>query len=422
MKKRRFKYTAITEVVILLGLSVLPRISEAQSMGAPLRATTPEPDAPITSGRQQALRLFRAITGITVGIDDARLKQMEPLIATGKAREAAKIATADPAFYDVRLQQMAAKMSGREETIQEDLNDFTATFVGAVRDGLDARQLLTGNFIYRADVTKVSSLGYLAPADDTKSLVYSNDHYGDFQSQNLSLYTFLTRQNAQYVESSAVVVVLPDPAGLITTRAFLSSHAEGGTNRRLVNYAFREFMCVEMSEWRDATRPDDFVGRDVDRFPGGSNPLYQTSCRGCHAQLDAFRGAFAQVNFYSNSAGYGANVSRKFASNADIYPEGYVTTNDTFANYATGAVNMDRFGWRSATTGKGMNAFGTMLANSKGFSRCMTKRFYSAICRRAPTTQEEASIRLMADQFETTYRLKDLAEIVAIHPSCLADR
>ena len=33
------------------------------------------------------------------------------------------------------------------------LDDFQATFIGATRDDLDARTLLTGNYLYRAPAT-----------------------------------------------------------------------------------------------------------------------------------------------------------------------------------------------------------------------------------------------------------------------------
>src|SRR5690349_5103564 len=117
-------------------------VSTAMVMGliAPAQAADD-----ISVARRRASDLFLAVTGLRVSVDDARILKMEQLILQNKERDAVKIATSDAAFYDVRLQNMAKKMSTREETISAPLSDFVATFVGVIRDDIDARELLTGN-------------------------------------------------------------------------------------------------------------------------------------------------------------------------------------------------------------------------------------------------------------------------------------
>ncbi len=389
-----------------------------------LSSTTPEPDAPITDARKRALKLFEAVTGIPVPIDDQRLKEMEPLVAAGKDREAVKLAVRDPLFFDIRLRDMARKMSVRDESIRAPISDFVATIVGAARDGLDARELLTGNFTYQADTTKtMSGTTALVRAADFTNSVTSNNHYDDIQNANLSLFAVLKKVDGQVVTSgngATTTVPNPDPAGLITTRAFMLAHATAGTNRRLVEHSFRQFMCVSMEEWMDGGRPDDMVGRDVDRFPGGSNEKYQVSCKSCHGQMDGFRQAFAYVDFNDNKiVMIPGTVTSKMASNRNVFPEGFETKSNAWVNYATEGKNADRLVLTAANRGTGIKEFGNLLAQSKGFSRCLTKRFFTSMCKRLPASSEESLVRSLANEFEQTYKLIDLAELVVSSPACV---
>ena len=190
----------------------------------------------------------------------------------------------------------------------------------------------------------------------------------------------------------------------------------------MVEYAFREFMCTPIADWKDATRPDDMVGRDVDRFAGGGNSRYQTTCKACHTQLDSFRTAFAYLDFNGGVTYSAPTVAGKLNRNAGTFPSGFVTTNDRFVNNAQGPLIVDKFGWRGTSTGRGMNEFGQMLASSKGFSRCMVRRLFTEICKREASVDEEEIVRSLADRFEGTYKIKDLAEMIAVHPMCLEKR
>ncbi len=423
------KIGKIGMVLPVAAASLLSTGSVAQVAGSPAKMTLgsamPDPNGEITADRQRAYRLFKAITGIAIAIDDSRLAQMESLIAAGNEKGAAAIATSDPSFYDVQLRDLARKMSVREESVTAPLSDFVATFVGVARDGLDARELLSGNFIYRADIAKVLVNGQGQPEvrnDTLADIVNSNNHYADLQARSYSLYSVLVRENGQqYSNDGETLQPMTDAAGLITTRQWIREHADAGTNRRLVEFSFRQFMCAPMEAWMDASRPDDFVGRDVDRFPGGSHEKYQVTCKACHTQMDAFRQAFAYVNFAGGRTRLTpGQVVGKMNRNSNMFPSGYSTTNDRWVNYATAPRNADQFGWRGPASGSGMADFGRLLANSKGFSRCMTKRVFASICKRAPGPAEEAAIRVIADQFEGDYKLKGLAETVAVSPICIS--
>lgn len=407
-----------------LALAV-PQFAQGQSEPIFITAArvVPEPNAAISAQRTQAHKLFRAITGVSLPIDDSRLKTMEGLIAGNKLREAAKVATNDALFYQNKVRDMAAKMATRDESYRVNLNDFIATFVGVVRDSdsTSAKELLTGNFTYQADTALLTAAGETAIRMADDDLIQSNNHYDDIRTRGYSLKAVLKRVNTQRVLVNNTIGDMPDPAGLLTTRGFMQAHADAGTNRRLVEYSFREFMCAPITDWADGTMPDDRVGRDVDRMPGGSANKYLTQCKNCHTGMDALRGAFARVDWVNNNRiRYSpAAVVGKMNRNADQYPQGFATANDSFVNYSTSGKNKDAFGWRNTLSGTGMASFGRMLADSQGFSRCMVKRVFESVCKRAPAEVETSAVRSIADDFERdSYHMRNLFEVVALRPEC----
>ena len=375
----------------------------------------------ISANRQRASQLFTNITGKFASIDDPKVVQMEALLTSGRSeREAAKIATADSNFVDIRMLNFGRKLWSTTESYDAITNnDFIATTVGVARDNVDVRELLTGNYYYEYDISNLNDQEQGRFGTVIREGQPNNAHYESAIRLGYSATEKLIRTTPHMVFRG---VTNPDAGGLLSTRAFVVEHATGGTNRRLVEYTFRSFMCVEMQDWMDATRPDDRVGRDVDRFAGGSTERYQTTCKGCHAQMDAFRPAFAfvGVNSRTPTVSTDGRVTRSLANNATIFPQGYPVNDAKWKNYATSAVNSDRFGWRgSVTEGEGLKAFGILIGNSRGFSRCMVRRMFAEICKRDPSAFEENAVRTMADQFEATYKFRDLAEIVATNAICL---
>jgi hypothetical protein len=398
-------------------------------------AVMPEPATEITAHRSRARKLFKALTGVALPIDDKRLKEMETKIAGAKEADAVKVATADPLFYRVRVSEFAKKMSNHQETVRVPLNDFTATIIGVVRDSdtTSAKELLTGNFFYRGKT------GYGLPMVEMTDFINSNNHYADIETKGLDPALVLERVNGQRtVANNARTTVInhPDPAGLLTSRSFMEAHAVAGTNRRLIEYAFRQFMCKAITDWADNSAPDDHVGRDIDRLPGGSNVKFQTTCKSCHGQMDALRPAFAKVDFIRDVAGgvtravyvtdtssspSEANVASKFARNSNVFPQGYAVKDTKFVNYATEGANHDGFGWRGSMQGQGLKEFGAMVAESQGFSRCLVRRVFASVCRRDPTLLEEPIVRRIADDFEQKgYHLRGLFETVSLRPECLS--
>jgi hypothetical protein len=383
----------------------------------------------------EAKKLLERISGTKVPADDPRLQQMIAAASAGDWAGAAAIATSDPNFLNVTVKQMAQKMSTREESIQTQFNDFSAFLMGVVRDETDARKLLTGDFYYRADPDKIPA-GVNIRSDLQLDFVQNNNHYADLDKVGLDIGGLLKKENGQMLlqTSTNTMVYNPDPAGLLTTRAFMGSHAVAGTNRRPVEYTFRELMCVGIDEWADTTQSDSRIGRDIDRFPGGDHTKFQVSCKGCHTVMDGFRGAFAKwnadqgriINFDAmNEANYGGfsnGVAGKMNGNSNVFPGGFVTKDSSWVNNARGPANEPLFGWRGmADQGFGVKALGEAVSNSARFSQCMVKRSFEAVCRRELNIKDFKNfVHDQAARFESGgYNLKKLFQSVALSKECV---
>jgi hypothetical protein len=328
-----------------------------------------------------------------------------------------------------------------------------ATVIGIVRDGNSAKDLLTGNYFYLADSSKAA-----VPSNMERDLIRSNLHYSSLASGGFNLARVLT-QSTQKLFDGVKVIDNPDPAGVLTSRAFMGAHAIAGTNRRMIEYAFREFLCIPIEKWAFSQSSDAWIGRDIDRVPGGSATKFVQNCRACHARMDPLRGAFAYYTFSNNfikntlvvphlsnfadnedtsmgaltglrsgdpgllnlpTNNYVNYVVKKMNHNDHVYPGGFVMQDNSFNNAATDAEALKYFGWRGNTSGKGAHEFGLMLAQSEGFSRCMTKRVFKTLCKRDPVNSEDPLIQSTAAEFETQgHKLKFLFKKIAGFPQCL---
>lgn len=384
----------------------------------------------------KAKKILERISSTKVALDNSLLQQMVPFVERGDLKGAAQIATTHPNFLNVTIKHMALQMSTREETRRIPMNDFAASVVGITRDNGDARLLLTGNFFYRADAARVPA-AIAVRSDIVNDILKSNNHYQDLEKIGIDLGQVLVRVDGQLLANSEnAAVANPDPAGVLTSRAFMGAHAIAGTNRRPVEFTFREFLCMPIEEWADTKASDLRIGRDIDRFPGGDHMKFLTTCKGCHTGMDGFRGAFARWDFQGDRilnanaeaarpGGFDANlVSNKLNANNTVYASGYTTTNNTFVNNSRQPANEELIGWRgSVNSGTGVAQFGAIVSNSKRFSQCMVKRVFDAVCR--TDLKPSMNMELLTSQaviFEANnYNLKKLAEEVVTVPSCLGE-
>jgi hypothetical protein len=386
--------------------------------------------------QEQGKKLLERMSSTKVSADDPLLQQVAAKLRAGDPIGAAALAQTHPNFLNTTVKLMALKMSTREETIRIPLNDFAASFMGVTRDQLDARLLLTGNFFYMADPTKLPA-GVTVRSDMAKDILSSDNHYTDLDVPGIDAGAVLMKVDGQKVlDGSGAVVDNPDPAGVLTSRAFMGAHAVAGTNRRPVQYTFQEFMCVPIQDWSDISASDQRIGRDVDRYPGGDPVKFSTTCKGCHTQMDSFRGAFAYWDV--TGSGVLANsmagtkvpgglfdknkVSTKMNKNNTVFPGGFVMVNNSWVNNSLNAGNAALFGWRGGVAGgNGVNSFATIVSNSQRFSQCMVKRVYDAVCRTSlDPAQNMSFLQQYAQQFEQSgYNLKKLFQNVAVSSQCL---
>lgn len=383
----------------------------------------------------ESKKILERIAGTKVPGDDPILLAVDKLLTQGKRAEAAEKALTHPGFLNVTVKQMALKMSTRDETPRTPLNDFSAMVIGVIRDRIDARQLLRGDFYYMGN----ASTG--APSDLVNDLLKSNNHFEALDNAAIDLGAVLVKVDGQKLFSASknAAVKNPDPAGLLTSRSFLASHASAGTNRRAVEYTFREFMCTTIEEWSDTNASAERIGRDIDRNPGNVPTKFENSCKGCHTQMDGFRGAFAYWNFQGtspiNSQEETANldalgfepgkVVKKMNHNNQVYPSGYQTLNNSWINNAVGTNNNARFKWRGSQTsvmkGTGVAGLGALISDSRRFSECMVKRVFEATCRPKELSfrDNSAFVSDYANRFEaSSYNMRKLFADIVISGEC----
>ncbi len=214
---------------------------------------------------------------------------------------------------------------------------------------------------------------------------------------------------------------------------FAKRSLQGGTNRRAVKAAFDLFLCSKVDDWKDSQLETTYIARDIDRNPGGNRGAFNSNCRSCHSVLDSLRPAFAYYDY--NAMGDPLRVAsvdpftsktivaRKYNQNGTIYPEGFITTSDSWENLLVLPGAQERYGWRGPTSGRGLMAFGSMIANSKQFQTCISKRLVSAICDfdEVESTQilESPEFKSLVDEFRKDgYVIKTLIKKIALSGLC----
>jgi len=347
-------------------------------------------------------------------------------------------------------------MSNRDETAAAPFNDFAALIIGATRDNINAKQLLTGDLYYYGDPNLTA-----APSNLVNDIIMSNNHFAALENLNYDLSKVLVKMKTPVTPLGGQVLydgkgtIVPaktfDAAGLLTTRAFMAAHAIAGTNRRLIEYSFREFLCQPMNKWSDNTAPDDRVGMDVDRFPTNDHAKYQVSCRACHGQMDALRPAFARFTFETNYVKHAWLITRdaitdpneannnenidtmvqspigiagKYNKNSDVFSKGYPVADTEWLNYITRGQNVAYFGWnKNYMQGRGVASYGQMISESRAYPECLAKRAFRAVCNRdVESFDMDAINRVIApftDANVDNFNLRLLFERVAIQPECL---
>jgi hypothetical protein len=211
---------------------------------------------------------------------------------------------------------------------------------------------------------------------------------------------------------------------VLTTRAAGEAFFRAGTNRRMWRFTAVNYLCRDMEQLKDITRPTDRIRQDVTRSPGGDSSVFLNQCSGCHSGMDPLAGAFAFFEWDADARRVvysPGRVQNKNLINGNVFPLGYVTLDDRWDNYWRSGPNA-ALGWRgSQAGGNGPKSLGQEVARSRAFSVCQVEKVFQHLCLRPPTSaRDRAEIERIADVFESrSYSLKRVfAETAA---TCMGD-
>lgn len=263
-----------------------------------------------------AKKIYERTTGVKISLKDSVVEQMAKEIKNNNLVGAAKIATQSPAFTNVRARNFALRLSNKSNSVGVDLNDMATMIIGIIRDDEDFREILTSknhyqikNITFYKNYLEFSARNPATEADDKildlhqniekiskPPFIMTTINAGKVAAIGAETLT-QSEKNVKISEQGIELKENPDPAGILTTNYFAQSQFSGGSNRRGVEFVVKNFLCSSMPEIGNPNASDAFVGRDVDRFVGGSNSNYVNNCKSCHTVMDGLRSAFAKVDY-----------------------------------------------------------------------------------------------------------------------------
>ncbi len=364
---------------------------------------------------EQAKRIHDRLAGVPPS--EAVLLNMAANIDAGDVESAAYTAMDNAAFYDVTLKNWAAPWTNRDSDPFVALNDYVATLVGIVRDGVDFRELLFGDILYTASGT--SGIPAYSNTD--------NAHYEALETQGFKLQDVLVQQ----AQSSVSGLPSDATAGVMTSRAASKSFFIAGTNRAMFRFTLLNHLCNDLEQVHDISRVPDRIRQDVTRSPGGDSRVFLNNCVGCHNGMDPMAQAFAYYNYefdvdadpegdsgqlVYNQAGdvdaeTGTRVQAKYHINENNFIYGYVTPDDQWENRWRSGINA-RLGWSSALPGSGAGAksMGRELAYSDAFAQCQVEKVFTTVCLREPgNAADRAEVNTIKGRFSNEgFQLKQV--------------
>ena len=370
--------------------------------------------------REQAKRMHDRIAGVPPS--DSVLNAMETHIINSQFLDAADIAMANPAFYNVTLKNLVTPWTNGGFDVLAPLDDYTATVIGMVRDDEDFREILTANRIYVGGLGAPGMAG--VPA-------YSNTNNAHYEAMEING-ADLSNSDVLIGTSQTSTTGTPDEAtaGVMTTRAAAKAFFIDGTNRAMFRFTLLNHLCNDMEQVKDTTRPSDRIRQDISRSPGGDSRLFLNNCVGCHSGMDPMAQAFAYYDFV-NTDDEGSNgfmqyisgvVDPKYHINSANFKYGFVTPDDSWSNYWRSGPNAELLGWDQNLPGGGSGAksMGQELANSEAFAQCQVKKVFRAVCLRDAAETDRSDFESMVTNFKQSgYSLKRVFADSAVN--CMGD-
>ena len=363
--------------------------------------------------REQARRMHDRLVGVPPS--DVVLNSMSTKISGGDAVGAATEAMSNSAFYNTTLKNFITPWTNAELSPYSDLNDYTATVIGMIRDDVPFNLLLTEDITYVAG----AAAGITALVSQI-----NNDHYKELETKRINLADPANLIRDTQSSQPGAMLSPANIAGVMTSRAFGEAFLKMGTNRRAVRFTFMTQMCRDMEDVHDVTRTPDRIRQDVDRSPGGDSTIFLNQCVGCHAGMDPLAQAFAYYDFKAIPPNTAEQVvmtpnavQAKNLINANNFPLGYIVKDDQWTNHWRQGSNAS-LGWNSAllANGNGIKSLGLELASSKAFSQCQVQKVFKFTCLRDPASAtDQSEVRRITGVFETNgYNMKRVfAEVAA---------
>jgi hypothetical protein len=358
--------------------------------------------------REQAKRIHDRLVGVPP--TEAVLASMATKIAGGDAIGASYEAMQNRYFYSSSLKNFVTPWTNVERTVFADLNDYTATVIGMIRDDVPFNQVLTADLVY------VGAPGVVA-ANYSQT---NNDHYRQLEAARVNLGDPTRLIPMQQSMLPGAVLVAGETAGVITTRAAGEAFFSAGTNRRMWRFTTMNFLCRDMEQLKDVSRPTDRIRQDVSRSPGGDSSVFHNHCTGCHSGMDPMAGAFAYYEWDATAERVvysRGQVQQKYLINANTFPFGYLTTDDRWDNYwRQGPISV--LGWRGSESGGfGAKSLGAEVTGSRAFSVCQVEKALAFTCfRPVGSPEDRAAVERIADVFEAgNYSMKRVLAETAVY-------
>jgi hypothetical protein len=364
--------------------------------------------------RDRAKRMYDRLVGVPPS--EAQIADMVARIGPSPTHatlyDAAMVAIASHDFYNVSLVHFVTPWTNVEQTVFADLNDYTATVVGMVRDGVPFDQVLTADLVY------VAAPGVVPTAYEQTS----NQHYREIQEMGVDLANPAQLVGVPQSTLPGSQIGSADAAGVITTRAAAEAFFSAGTNRRMWRFTTMNYLCRDMEALKDTSRPTDRIRQDVNRSPGGDSEIFHTQCVGCHSGMDAVAGAYAYFEWDKDQQRMvhtPGQVQGKYAINTGVFPGGHITTDNSWINLWRGGQDA-ALGWNPGEPGNGMGAkqLGAEVAHSRAFAECQVQKVFEHVCFRPPRDAGDATaVQTIATEFERNgrYDLRQVFADVAIH-------
>ena len=364
-----------------------------------------QPMIPLVAGpNEQAVRMHNRLAGVPPSA--SVLAQMSALIAQNNAQAAAQVAMTNSGYYNVTLRNFIAPATNRAQSAFVPLNDYTATVIGMVRDNVPFNTVLSADILYIGNVSG-------APAYSPSN----NNHYLYLDNNGVDLKSALV----QTTQSSLTGIPSAATAGVITTEAAAAAFFIAGTNRAMFRFTMINYLCNDMPQVMDITRPPDRIRQDVSRSPGGDSRVFLNNCIGCHAAMDPMVQAFAYYNYDPTALQLvytPGQTQAKYHINTGNFPYGFVTPDDSWQNrWRTGPNQL--LGWSSALPGSGNGAksLGQELAGSQAFATCQVQKVFQAICLRPPSNAADrsAAAQITQDFQSGGYNMKQVFAETAVY-------